>query len=95
LEPIPKDLKELDKDFTDFIAVFWAHSDLSLQGLVNYKVVDTSHIRITQAIRSTIRQAFPESEFFSVKSAIVVSWYKIGYWQNGNDKVSTGHHSYR
>ena len=55
---------------------------------MNYWVVDTSHIRITQAIRRTIRQAFPESELFTVESAVVVSWEGIGYWQNGTDKAS-------
>ena len=88
MDPIPKDLGSLNKSYGDFVAVFWAHSDISNRGSVEYYMVDSSNTTVTHVLKELITAAFPDYKLFSVELAVSVRWTEVGYWDNGTDKVN-------
>ncbi|KAK7591209.1 hypothetical protein V9T40_002822 [Parthenolecanium corni] len=68
------------------IAPFYANTDLRASGSVFYR--ETQNELPRARITAEIRQSFPYSQF-SAESVFVATWYRVGYFNLGADKVNT------
>lgn len=68
------------------IAPFYANTDLRASGSVFYR--ETQNELPRARITAEIRQSFPYSQF-SAESVFVATWYRVGYFNLGADKVNS------
>ena len=70
----------------DFVAPYWAHVDTSVTGQVYYRY--TTDVGLLARATSEIRAAFPEYQNTTMKSLVITTWYRVGYFsssgQNSN-----------
>lgn len=83
---IPMHLNEINGT-GNFMAVFWAHSDISRIGTVLFYFANNTYrsAEFFEA-RSYINVAFPNF-FFVPEFVLIMSWEDIGYWESNIDKV--------
>lgn len=67
------------------IAPFYANTDLRGTGSIYYR--ETQNDALRARITSEIRQSFPYSQF-AAESVFVATWYRVGYFNSGTDKVT-------
>ena len=72
--------------FVRFVAPFWANIDLRGIGEVFYR--HTTDPSLLKRVTNEIRTAFPQYFYVTMKSLIIATWYKVGYYEGHDDKVS-------
>lgn len=92
VDPIPMKLETIsvNESRSDFIAVFWAHSDLRAGGSVAYYfAIDHPDFggELVDMSTALIGQAFPEQSNFKPDYVFICTWLGVGYWNNHSDKV--------
>jgi len=68
------------------VAPFWANTDLRGFGEVFYR--HTTDPGLLKRASSEIRNAFPQYFNITMKSLLIATWYKVGYYESHDDKVS-------
>ena len=78
----------------DFVAVFWAHSDISNHGKVWYHMLDRDlRNDVYSTLRWYIQAAFQEYEYHP-KLMLIAGWREVNYWkQSGTNTVKHLHTS--
>uniref|UniRef100_A0A1X7UL16 Sushi domain-containing protein n=1 Tax=Amphimedon queenslandica TaxID=400682 RepID=A0A1X7UL16_AMPQE len=70
------------------IAPFWADVDTrNGAGVVYYR--ETTASAIVSKVAQDVQLAFPGQPSFTAKSVVIVTWYRVGYYEENNDKLNT------
>jgi len=62
-----------------FVAPFWAYTDLRGIGEVFYR--HTTDPGLLKRATNEIRAAFPQYFYVAMKSLLIATWYKVGYYK--------------
>ena len=69
------------------IAPYWADVDTRGSGTIFYR--QTNDPSLLARATSEIRAAFPESINITIQNLLIATWYRVGYYYQGSDKVRT------
>ena len=68
-----------------FVAPYWADVDIRGTGQVFYR--ETTDPSLLARASSEIRVLLNMSEDFEITNLFIATWYAVGYYEGGTDKV--------
>lgn len=69
------------------IAPFYTNVDTRATGKISY--YETNNNALLRRATENVRDYFSSEESFHATSLFIVTWYGVGYFKNGSDKINT------